>query len=168
MRGYTLMELLVTVALLAMMSAMTAAGLGPLQSRFRLRQATEATAQFLVRARQRAVETGRCHHVEVLAQGVPVGAGASGNMLRVSRRRDADCESRADPLALVEVERITLPELTSVRQEGSGALVYRPTGRTRDNSAWRFLVASREAVRTVVAAPQGPVCASEDAAGGCP
>src|SRR6185436_12352920 len=104
MRGYTLMELMVTVALLAIMSAMTAVGLGPLQMRYRVRKAVDVTAQLLVRTRLRAIETGRCHQIEVLADGIPVGAGTPGDGLRVSRRRDADCESRPDPLALVEVE----------------------------------------------------------------
>ncbi len=168
MRGYTLMELMVTVALLALMSAMTAVGLQPLQARFRIRKATDATAQLLVRARQRAVETGRCHQVEVLADGIPVRSGAPGDMLRVSRRRDADCESPADPLALVEVERITLPERMQVTQEKTDALVFRPTGRIRGDVPWSFQVGDASASRVVVAAPNGPVCVLEDAGGACP
>jgi prepilin-type N-terminal cleavage/methylation domain-containing protein len=168
MRGYTLMELMVTVALLAMMSTMTIAGMQPLLARFRLRQATEATAQLLVRTRLRAVETGRCHQIEVLAESLPVSPGAPGDTLRVSRRRDADCEGRADPLALVEVERMRLPERMGVRQEGAGSLVFRPTGRTWDNASWRFLVGPADAERAVVAAPHGPVCALEGAQGACP
>ena len=168
MRGYTLMELMVTVALLALMSAMTAAGLQPLQARYRLRKATDATAHLLVRARQRAVETGRCHQVEILAEGIPVSGSALGDALRISRRRDADCESPADPLALVEVERLTLPERTQVRLEGSGTLVFRPTGRTWDNAPWRFQIDRGEDARFVVAAPNGPVCTREGAAEGCP
>jgi prepilin-type N-terminal cleavage/methylation domain-containing protein len=168
MRGYTLMELMVTVALLAMMSAMTAVGLGPLQARYRLRRAVDATAQLLVRTRLRAIETGRCHQIEVLADGIPVSAGTPGDALRVSRRRDADCESRADPLAFVEVERLLLPERMQVSLEGSGSLVLRPTGRTWDNAPRRFQVGREGATRIVVAAPNGPVCALEDEAGGCP
>ncbi|MBN1205433.1 MAG: prepilin-type N-terminal cleavage/methylation domain-containing protein [Myxococcaceae bacterium] len=168
MRGYTLMELMVTVALLALMSALTAAGLQPLQASFRLRRAADATAQLLVRARQRAVETGRCHHVERLEDGLPVGSDAPGDMLRVSRRRDADCESPVDPLALVEVERVTLPDRMRVSQEGSGSLVFRPNGRTWDGASWRFRVGSGEDARFVVAAPHGPVCALDGSEGGCP
>ncbi len=168
MRGYTLMELMVTVALLAMMSAMTAVGLGPLQARYRLRRAVDATAQLLVRTRLRAIETGRCHQIEVLADSIPVSGGAPGDALRVSRRRDADCESRPDPLAFVEVERVTLPERMQVRLENSGSLVIRPTGRIWDNAPWRFQVGREGTLRTVVAAPNGPVCALEDEAGGCP
>lgn len=168
MRGYTLMELMVTVALLALMSAMTAAGLQPLQARFRLRRATDATAQLLVRTRQRAVETGRCHHVEILADGMPVDFESPGDTLRVSQRRDADCESRVDPLALIEVERITLPERMKVRQEGAGSLVFRSNGRTWDGASWRFRVGTEADARAVVAAPQGPVCALEGVEGACP
>ncbi|WP_224244433.1 pilus assembly FimT family protein [Hyalangium gracile] len=168
MRGFTLMELMVTVALLALMSAMTAIGLQPLQARFRLRKATDATAQVLVRARQRAVETGRCHHVEVLADGVPVKAGVPGNALRISRRRDVDCESPADPLALIEVERVTLPDRMQVLQEKDGPLVFRSTGRTWDNVPWRLQVGDPEFQRLVVAAANGPVCTSEPAEEPCP
>jgi prepilin-type N-terminal cleavage/methylation domain-containing protein len=168
MRGFTLMELMVTVALLMLMSAMTAIGLQPLQARFRLRLATDATAQMLVRARQRAVETGRCHHVEVLADGVPVEPGTPGDTLRVSRRRDADCESRVDPLALVEVERVRLPERMVVRQEDQGSLVFRSNGRTWDNASWSFRVGPEDAPRAVVAAPLGPVCILESLPGACP
>jgi len=168
MRGYTLMELMVTVALLALMSAMTAAGLRPLQARYRLRKATDATAQLLVRARQRAIETGRCHQIEILAEGIPVGAGTPGDVLRVSRRRDVDCESPADPLAFVEVERLTLPERMRVNLEGSRTLVFRPTGRTWDNAPQRFQVGREDPLRVVMVAPNGPVCALEDEAGGCP
>ncbi|MFL5348706.1 MAG: Tfp pilus assembly protein FimT/FimU [Hyalangium sp.] len=168
MGGYTLMELMVTVALLALMSAMTAVGLQPLQARFRLHQATDATAQLLVRARQRAVDTGRCHQVEVLADGIPVRPGVPGDMLKVSRRRDADCESPVDPLALVEVERIRLPERMQVHQEQPSTLVFRPTGRIRGDAAWSFQVGGTDASRVVVAAPSGPVCVLEDAGGSCP
>ncbi|MDY7227408.1 pilus assembly FimT family protein [Hyalangium rubrum] len=168
MRGYTLMELMVTVALLMMMSAMTAVGLQPVHARFRLRLATDSAAQLLVRARQRALETGRCHHVEVLSDGVPVASGAPGDTLRVSRRRDADCESRVDPIALVEVERVRLPERMTVRQESLGSLVFRPTGRTWNNAAWRFLVGPEEGPRAVVVAPLGPVCTLEGIEGDCP
>jgi prepilin-type N-terminal cleavage/methylation domain-containing protein len=168
MRGYTLMELMVTVALLALMSAMTATGLQPLLASFRLRQATDAAAQVLVRARQRAVQTGRCHQVEVLSDGLPVASDTPGDSLRISRRRDADCESVAGPLALIEVERITLPERMQVRQERAGALVFRPTGRTWDAASWRFKVGREGEPRIVVAAPNGPVCTLEDATGSCP
>jgi prepilin-type N-terminal cleavage/methylation domain-containing protein len=168
MRGYTLMELMVTVALLGLMSALTAAGLQPLQASFRLRRATDATAQLLVRARQRAVETGRCHQVELLADGLPVGLDSSADAIRVSRRRDADCESRVDPLALVEVETLTLPERMRVRQRGLGLLVFRPNGRTWDGASWRFRVEGGDDARAVVVAPHGPICALEGMDGSCP
>jgi prepilin-type N-terminal cleavage/methylation domain-containing protein len=168
MRGYTLMELMVTVALLALMSAMTAVGLQPLQARFRLRKAADATAQLLVRARLRAVETGRCHQIEVLSNDIPVKAGTPGDALKVSRRRDADCESPADPLALIEVERVTLPEHMKVLQEKSDTLVFRPTGRTWDGEARRFQVGNPEAPRFVAVAANGPVCLLEDEGDDCP
>jgi prepilin-type N-terminal cleavage/methylation domain-containing protein len=168
MRGYTLMELMVTVALLALMSAMTAVGLQPLQARYRLRKATDATAQLLVRTRQRAIELGRCHQIEILAEGIPVGAGTPGDVLRVSRRRDVDCESPADPLAFIEVERLTLPERMRVSLEGAGSLVFRPTGRTWDNASRRFQVGREGNLRVVMATPHGPVCTLDDEAGGCP
>jgi hypothetical protein len=116
----------------------------------------------------RAVETGRCHQVEILADGIPVSPGSPGDALRVSRRRDADCESRADPLAFVEVERLSFPERIQVRLEDSDPLVFRPTGRTWDNAPRRLQVDRQGVLRIVEAAPNGPVCVLEDEAEGCP
>ncbi len=161
------MELMVTVALLAMMSAMTAVGLQPLLARFRLRQASDTTAQLLIRTRQRAIETGRCHQIALLADGLPVTPGSPADSLRVSRRRDADCESDRS-LALVEVERIPLPERIPLRQPEPGSLVFRPTGRTADNASWRFHVGAPELTRTVLVTPHGPVCTLEGLEEECP
>jgi hypothetical protein len=106
--------------------------------------------------------------VEVLADGLPVRDGASGDALRMSRRRDANCEGVASPLAFVEVERLTLPEHLRVRQESRGTLVFRPTGRSGDGAEGRLIVGEDDAPRIVVAAPNGPVCTLEDAKESCP
>ena len=150
------------------MSAMTAVGLGPLQMRYRVRKAVDVTAQLLVRTRLRAIETGRCHQVEVLADGIPVPL-TPRVMACVSAAGATRTVSLADPLALVEVERLTLPERMQVRLEDSGVLVFRPTGRTGDNAPRRFQVGRAPGeLRSVVAAPNGPVCTLEDEEEGCP
>jgi prepilin-type N-terminal cleavage/methylation domain-containing protein len=167
MRGYTLMELMATVAMLGLLSAMTAAGLEPLSRKFRQRQAAEATAQFLVRARQRAQESGRCHHVQVLDAGAVVAAGTPGTMLRLMRRPSAECDSATVPATLQWVDEITLPERMQVVQVSAGEVAYRPTGRLRNTPIpAQFQVGPEQLV--VEAAPHGPVCTRETAAGACP
>jgi hypothetical protein len=47
-------------------------------------------------------------------------------------------------------------------------LVFRPTGRTGDNAPRRFQGGREGALRSVVAAPNGPVCTLEDEEEGCP
>jgi hypothetical protein len=55
-----------------------------------------------------------------------------------------------------------------VSLEDSNVLMFRPTGRTGDNAPRRFQVGRGGALRSVVAAPNGPVCALEEEEGGCP
>jgi len=160
MRGYTLMELMTTVALLAVLSMLSVTGLQPVVTRFRQRQAVDASAQFLVRARQRAMETGRCHLVEVLHEGAPVPSGNEGTALRMLRRPTADCVSPADPLTLVEVERLSLPERMRVRQGTPGVPVWLPNGRV-DGGDTVLLWVGAEEPEEVRALAHGPVCAME-------
>ncbi len=167
MRGYTLMELMATVAMLGLLSAMTAAGLEPLAQKFRQRQAAEATAQVLVRARQRAQESGRCHHVQVLDAGAVVAAGTPGNTLRVMRRPSADCDSATNLATLEWVEELPLPERMRLVQVSTDELAYRPTGRLRDTLVpAQFQVGPEQLV--VEGAIHGPVCTRETLVGTCP
>jgi prepilin-type N-terminal cleavage/methylation domain-containing protein len=160
MRGYTLMELMTTVALLAVLSMLSVTGLQPVVTRFRQRQAVDAAAQFLVRARQRAMETGRCHLVEVLNAGAPVPSGSEGTALRLLSRPTADCISPAAPLTLVEVEVMTLPERMRVRQGTPGVPVWLPNGRI-DGGGTVLLWVGADEPEEVRALAQGPVCVME-------
>jgi prepilin-type N-terminal cleavage/methylation domain-containing protein len=166
MRGYTLMELMTTVALLAVLSLLSVTGLQPVVTRFRQRQAVDAAAQFLVRARQRAVETGRCHLVEVMHEGAPVPPGNEGTALRMRSRPTADCVSPADPLTLVDVEVMGLPERMRVRQGTSGVPVWLPNGRIDGGGTVLLWVGADEPLQ-VRALEHGPVCAIEPGEG-CP
>lgn len=166
MRGYTLMELMTTVALLAVLSMLSVTGLQPVVTRFRQRQAVDATAQFLVRARQRALETGRCLQVEVLNAGTPVPSGTEGTALRMLSRPTADCVSAPNPLTLVEVEVMTLPERMRVRQATPAMPVYLPNGRLDGGAAASLWVGAQEP-EEVRALAHGPVCVMEPG-GSCP
>lgn len=170
MRGYTLLELMTVVALLMILSALSVTGLQPLVTRFRRQEAVEATAQFLVRARQRAMETGRCHLVEVVEAAVPVPLavplGDEGNGLRMLSRTDADCVSAPVPAALREVESVTLAERSRVRPVTADPIVFMPNGRIQGGFTVRLMVGleERDEVRAL---PHGPVCVMEPG-GGCP
>jgi prepilin-type N-terminal cleavage/methylation domain-containing protein len=166
MRGYTLMELMTTVALLAVLSMLSVTGLQPVVARFRQRQAVDATAQFLVRARQRAVETGRCHLVEVMHAGAPVPSGNEGTALRMRSRPTADCVTPSDPLTLVDVEAMSLPERMRVRQGTPGVPVWLPNGRI-DGGGTVLLWVGADEPREVRALAHGPVCVMEPGEG-CP
>jgi prepilin-type N-terminal cleavage/methylation domain-containing protein len=157
MRGYTLMELMTTVALLAVLSTLSVTGLQPVVTRFRQRQAVDATAQFFMRARQRALETGRCHLVEVMHEGAVVPSGNEGTALRMQRRPTADCVSPANPATLVDVEAMTLPERMRVRQATPGVPVYLPNGRI-DGGATVLLWVGVDVPEEVRVLPHGPVC----------
>jgi prepilin-type N-terminal cleavage/methylation domain-containing protein len=167
MRGYTLLELMTVVALLGILSVLSAAGLQPLVTRFRTQEAVDATAQFLVRARQRALETGRCHHVEVLEAGTAVVPGNEGDGLRMLRRPTADCVSAANPLTQVEVEVLTLPERMRVRPVAADPIVFLPNGRVQGNLMVQLRV-GRDERQEVRALPHGPVCVMETSGGVCP
>jgi prepilin-type N-terminal cleavage/methylation domain-containing protein len=166
MRGFSLLELMTVVALLAILSALSVTGLQPLMTRFRQQQAADATAQFLVRARQRALETGRCHGVEVLDSGAPVVAGTPGTVLRMRSRPTADCEVSAASVTFTDVETLTLPERMQVKQETAGTAVYLPNGRLQGGARMTWWVGT-DAPREVRALANGPVCVIE-AGGGCP
>jgi prepilin-type N-terminal cleavage/methylation domain-containing protein len=170
MRGYTLLELMTVVALLGILSALSVTGLQPLVNRYRRQESVDTAAQLLVRARQRALETGRCHHVQVLELGAPVAAhGDEGNGLRILRRPDADCvtDPDPDPATLVEVERMSLPERMRVRPMAPVPIVFLPNGRLQGGAMVQLEV-GREARQEVRALANGPVCVMDPVGGACP
>jgi len=182
MRGITLLELLVVLALLGVLTAMSAAALGPMTRRYRISQGAEQVSQAVYLARALSRETSRCHLVEVLdAAGNVLAPGGAGSIVRVRRRATADCETAiveppVSPL-LTEVERVRLPTGVSVKLSFLPAgparpeVMWRPNGRltTNTNSA-RFTLASTVAASTtsvVQVDPQGAICVDPSPPGAC-
>lgn len=165
-RGFTLTEVLVTVALLGMFTGLTLTALGPLNGRFRRRQAAELVAAGAARARLFARDSGRCFHLEVYQDDTPVGTGSPGNRLRLSRRASADCESNATGADLQLVESVPMPSATTVRVEPGVAAVWRPNGRLRDEDVKktpaRLRVTSGGEDLSILLAVHGPVCVTEE------
>ena len=174
--GFTLIEMLVTVALLGVITVLSVTALGPLQARYNRRQAADLVASTAARAQLLARETGRCHALQVYRAGVsvsapePVPEGQEGDRLRLVRRTTADCEREpndtVNPDALEHLEWVRMPGRARVRiQTGSGKT--RPEW--RPNSRLRVLLAEAElrvvptsgaelAIRMMA---NGPVCVSE-------
>ncbi|WP_375770633.1 prepilin-type N-terminal cleavage/methylation domain-containing protein [Archangium gephyra] len=164
-RGFTLTEVLITVALLGLFTGLTLTALGPLNGRYRRRQAAELVAAGAARARLFARDSGRCFHLEVSQDDTPVSTGSPGNRLRLSRRASADCETPASAADLQLVESVPMPPLTTVRVETGVAAVWRPNGRLRDEDGTRtpakLRVTSGDGELSILLAVHGPVCVTE-------
>ncbi|OJT24854.1 hypothetical protein BO221_10630 [Archangium sp. Cb G35] len=165
-RGFTLTEVLVTVALLGLFAGMAVVALGPLNGRYRRRQAAELVAAGAARARLFARDSGRCFHLDVYQDDTPVSTGTPGNRLRLSRRPSADCEHPTPVADLQPVEWISMPSLTTVRVEPGVEAVWRPSGRlhTEDiaKTPAKLRVTSGGEELSILLAVHGPVCVREE------
>jgi prepilin-type N-terminal cleavage/methylation domain-containing protein len=165
-RGFTLTEVLVTVALLGLFTGLALTALGPLNGRYRRRQAAELVAAGAARARLFARDSGRCFHLEVYQDDTPVGTGSPGNRLRLSRRATADCERPVTVADLQPVEWIPMPSLTTVRVEPGVEAVWRPSGRLykedMTKTPAKLRVTSGGEELSILLAVQGPVCVREE------
>ena len=93
-RGMTLIEVMVVVAILAILAAISATAIGPMVARYRQMVSAEAAAQLVSQARVEARQQGRCYRVQVTLAGAPVAPGTPGDALHVVRRDSADCQTR--------------------------------------------------------------------------
>ncbi|MFY0525917.1 prepilin-type N-terminal cleavage/methylation domain-containing protein [Archangium gephyra] len=165
-RGFTITEVLVTVALLGLFTGLTLTALGPLNGRYRRRQAAELVAAGAARARLLARDSGRCFHLEVYQDDTPVSTGSPGNRLRLSRRATADCETPATEADLQLVETVPMPESTTVRVEPGAAAVWRPNGRLHgedmNKTPAKLRVTSGGEDLSILLAVHGPVCVRDE------
>lgn len=168
--GFTLLELLVGVAILMALTTVAAVALGPLSARYRTSQGAELVAQAVHDARLLARSTGRCVHLEVLAGGAVVGPGSAGDAVRLSRRTKADCESAATPADLEVVETVALPTGVPVTVPAANVdLVWRPNGRTQPGTDTRLDVGAAPHTTALLVRAWGPACGFPSAAlGACP
>lgn len=174
-QGFTLVEMLITVALLGVLTGLSVATLGPLKDRYSRRQAAELVASAAARAQLAARETGRCHTLEVYTadgSGNPVkvtNVGDLGDRLRIRRRTTPDCESDAIALGELEhVEWVRMPGQSRVRvQLPQQEPEWRPNSRPRQGTSELRVVSGGQELAVRVMA-QGPVCVSELPLEGCP
>lgn len=160
-RGMTLIELMVVVAILAILAAISATALGPAVTRYRQMVSSEAAAQLVAQARVEARQQTRCYRVQVLAAGAPVAPGTPGDTLHVMRRQDADCQTNAPGLvADTRIDDVRLPR-------GVQALVpaaftepeFRPNGYTQDGLDTEIQIGPAGAPNTRIAIRSyGPIC----------
>lgn len=170
-RGFTLLELLVSVAVLMTLTTVAAVSLGPLSTRYRTQQATELVAQAVVDARALARSYGRCVHLEVASSaGAAVAVGSWGEAVRIQRRNSADCESAHAPADLDLVDTIPLPAGIQVQvPTGQQELIWRPGGYTKTGADTQLQVGTAPFGSLVVVKGFGPSCLfSIGAPGACP
>lgn len=167
-----MLELMVTVAILAILAALSSTALGPLVTRYRQLEAQHQAAQLVSQARAAARKRGRCYRVQVLAAGAPVAPGVPGDALRLVRRADADCETTAPVLQTdLRYPDVTMPRGVAVLVPlGSSPPEFRPSGYTQDlNDTSLLLGTAASPERLVTILHNGPVCTSQAAAPGpCP
>lgn len=160
--GMTLLELMVVVALLGVLTTLSATALEPLVGRYRQQTAAEAVAQVLALARMEARQQGRCYRVQILASGVPVAPGTSGDAIHVVRRADADCET-ATPVLQPDARffDVRLPAgVVALVPVGSSVPEFRPNGYTQDELDTEIQVGPAGAPATRISIRSfGPVCA---------
>jgi len=161
-RGMTLLEVMVVVALLGVLTALSASSLGPLVGRYRQQAAAEAVAQEVALARMEARQQGRCYQVQILSSGAPVAPGTSGDAIHVVRRADADCETGAPVLQPdPRFSDVRLPAgVVALVPLGSSVPELRPNGYTQDELDTEIQVGPAGApdVRISIRS-YGPVCA---------
>ncbi|OGQ25254.1 MAG: hypothetical protein A2138_05165 [Deltaproteobacteria bacterium RBG_16_71_12] len=125
-RGFTLMEMMAVVSILAVLSAIAVPDLTPAVHNAKLRAQIDEVASFVENARRRARGEGRCYRVT-----------QSGGSLQMQRRANADCYTPANgTLSGVDWEAVaatlTPPVgFTYTLQSVPNELVFRPSGRVR-------------------------------------
>jgi prepilin-type N-terminal cleavage/methylation domain-containing protein len=188
-RGFTLLELMVVMALISILAAIGAPSVTPALRREGLKAGTAMVLQFLASARAEAMSSRRCVRVRLLQ-------GSNPAILVRERLNSYDCEHEAlnasgiplidsaktlwfetgrinvDPDYLT-VSFIQAPgQADSPALDSTGDLRWRPTGRlyssdttvTNDDGALRLVhpkLPSAANFTTVIAESHGPLCAKD-------
>jgi prepilin-type N-terminal cleavage/methylation domain-containing protein len=184
-RGFTLIELMTSVAIIAIMAALSVGGLAPTIRRVSMQQGATDVAAGLARGRALARATNRCVRLDVvnglaspLISTLPTLAGVvAGSALRMTRWSDADCEdaTAATYAGVQYVAAVSLPSDVTIafHAAGSNPVVWRGNGRVLGavGPTQLDLVSSQDAsiATSVVIAPNGPICIFPTSAiGACP
>lgn len=129
--GFTLLEVVVVIAILGVMAALAVPNLIPVVERSKARGAAENLASFVDDARRRAMTSGRCHRVVV-----------SGDTATVQQRSTPDCVNIALDTWIdagsTRIEGFTLAvERVPLTVALADAVIFRPNSRLRGDGNLR-------------------------------
>lgn len=132
-----MVELIMVLAMLAVLTSLAVIGSRPVANRYRLRDASELAAQYVAEAQALARSTGRCHRVVIYLAGAVAAVGAPGETLAIEARPTADCEPAPGTVAWVAVQQERLA--TGITGQNLDDAVhtwaeFRPQGRVRNNA----------------------------------
>lgn len=125
-RGASLLEVMIVLAIVGILAAIAVPSIVPTVRRAEAASTSEQIAGFVEEARRRAVSTGRCHRVVVVAPAT----------LRIERRTTPDCVNLTldawDPVRARVFEKATLAvDAQPGTVPAAEALIFRPTSRLR-------------------------------------
>jgi prepilin-type N-terminal cleavage/methylation domain-containing protein len=161
MRGFTLLELMTTLAIFSLVATLSVASLGPMRDRYAHDQAVQMVVATGVRTRHLSRDASRCHVIDAGdASGNTLAAGFDGDRLHIQRRLTADCDSAQPTAAIVQsVEWVRLPRGMEV-QVSTGKAEWRPNGRLQTDAVAELTVKMKSTNRQTIVRflPQGTVC----------
>lgn len=175
-RGMTIVELVIVVALLAVLSTLALVAAQPMANTYHQRDAVELASQLVTEAQVRARSTGRCHRVVAHVAGTVAAAGTPGTSLALEARPTADCEAAPGAVTWTVLEETVLPSQVTAQNVDDGTWTWselRPNGRVRLNAGVGLgaLVVSAPNLpdRLLLTVNQGVTCVTDRAApGACP
>jgi prepilin-type N-terminal cleavage/methylation domain-containing protein len=131
-RGFTLLEMMVVVASLALLAAIALPDLTPAIHNARLRASVDEVNNFIERARRNARAENRCHRITVTTDKTAV---------VMERLQSGDCAGAIAAASWTEAARMNAPapgflyHLEKIPEPGTGPfeIVFRPNGRLKGN-----------------------------------
>ncbi|HEY4221796.1 MAG TPA: prepilin-type N-terminal cleavage/methylation domain-containing protein [Myxococcota bacterium] len=162
-RGFSLIEVMVSVVILAVIAAFAVPSVIGLVRLARARNTGETVAAILEEGRTRATAEGRCFRVS---------AAAGGTQLQLQRLSSADCVDLVDPFdAPVRTTALSSGSIATVTDTagvaGANKIIFRPSSRLRGNGTRtvtqygaRVVITVPGAFAVVNVTALGRICAS--------